>query len=41
MTIDDPARIAFIDIHPDQKALNAVQFSRNAHAYYASLGVRI
>jgi transposase InsO family protein len=41
VAIDDHARIAFIDIHADEKAPNAVQFLRNAHAYYASLGVRI
>ena len=41
VAIDDHARIAFTDIHPDEKTPNAVQFLRNAHAYYASLGVRI
>ncbi len=41
VAIDDHARIAFTDIHPDEKAPNAVQFLRNAHAYYASLVVRI
>jgi len=41
VAIDDHARIAFTDIHSDEKTPNAVQFLRNAHAYYASLGVRI
>jgi transposase InsO family protein len=41
VAIDDHARIAFTDIHPDEKVPNAVQFLRNAHAYYASLGVQI
>lgn len=41
VAIDDHARIAFTDMHPDEKASNAVQFLCNAHAYYAGLGVRI
>lgn len=41
VAIDDHARIAFTDLHTDEKSANAVQFLRNAHAYYASLGVRI
>lgn len=41
VAIDDHARIAFTDIHSDEKTPNAVQFLRNAHAYYASLGVRV
>ena len=42
-TADYQALDAAHHIHAflDQKALNAVQFSCNAHAYYASLGVRI
>lgn len=41
VAIDDHARIAFTDVHADEKIPNAVLFLRNAHAYYASLGVRI
>jgi transposase InsO family protein len=41
VAIDDHARIAFTDIHADEKIPNAVQFLRNARAYYASLGVQI
>ena len=41
VAIDDHARIAFTDIHPDEKIPNAVQFLRNAHAYYAGLRVPI
>jgi len=41
VAIDDHARIAFTDMHPDEKAPQAVQFLRNAVAYYASLGVCI
>lgn len=41
VAIDDHARIAFTDMHPDEKVPQAVQFLRNAVAYYASLGVTI
>ena len=41
VAIDDHARIAFTDMHADEKIPNAVQFLRNAHAYYASMGVQI
>jgi transposase InsO family protein len=41
VAIDDHARIAFTDMHPDEKAPQAVQFLRNAVAYYASLSVSI
>ena len=41
VAIDDHARIAFTDMHADEKSPNAAQFLRNAHAYYASMGVQI
>ena len=41
VAIDDHARIAFTDMYPDEKIPSAVQFLRNAHAYYAGLGVKI
>ena len=41
VAIDDHARIAFTDMHPDEKTPQAVQFLRNAVAYYRSLGVTI
>jgi transposase InsO family protein len=41
VAIDDHARIAYTAMHPDEKAPRAVQFLRNAAAYYASLGVKI
>ena len=41
VTIDDHARIALTDVHPDEKMPQAVQFLRNAQAYYAALGVKI
>lgn len=41
VAVDDHARIAFTDMHPDEKWPQAVQFLNNAVAYYASLGVTI
>jgi transposase InsO family protein len=41
VAIDDHARIAFTDMYPDEKAPQAVQFLRNAVAYYASFGVKV
>ncbi|MGY6271854.1 IS481 family transposase [Achromobacter denitrificans] len=41
VAIDDHARVAFTDIHPDERRSSAAQFLRDAVAYYASLGVRI
>ena len=39
--IDDASRIAFSQIHPDQKKHSAIAFLKAALAYYASLGVRV
>jgi transposase InsO family protein len=41
VAIDDHARIGFTDIYPDEGKSSAVQFLRNAAAYYKSLGVQI
>ena len=41
VAVDDHARIAFTDMHPDEKWPQAVQFLHNAVAYFASLGVRV
>ena len=41
VAIDDHARIGFTDMYPDEGKLSAVQFLRNAVAYYRSLGVKI
>lgn len=41
VAIDDHARIAFTDMHPDEKTPQAVQFLHNAVAYYRSLGVTV
>ena len=39
--IDDASRIAFTQIHPDEKAPGAVAFLKAAVAYYESLGVTV
>jgi transposase InsO family protein len=41
VAIDDHARIGFTDMYPDEAKVNAVQFLRNAVAYYKSLGVQV
>lgn len=41
VAIDDHARVAFTDIHPDERAPSAVQFLKDAVAYYKRLGVTI
>ena len=41
VAIDDHARIGYSDMLSDERAGSAVQFLRNAVAYYRSLGVRI
>jgi transposase InsO family protein len=41
VAIDDHARIAFTAMHPDEKTPQAVQFLRDAVAYYARLGVTV
>ncbi|VDL06897.1 transposase [Bordetella pertussis] len=41
MAIDDHARVAFTDIHPDERFPSAVQFLKDAVAYYQRLGVTI
>jgi len=39
--IDDASRVAFSQIHPDEKATSAVAFLKAAIAYYASLGITV
>ena len=39
VAVDDHARIAFTAMHPDEKKPQAVQFLRDAVAYYAKLGI--
>lgn len=41
VAVDDHARLAFTAMHPTERQACAVQFLRDAVAYYASLGVRI
>jgi len=41
VAVDDHARIAFTTMHPDEKKEGAVQFLRDAVAYYGSLGVTV
>ena len=41
VAMDDHARVAFTDIHPDERSPSAVRFLRDAVAYYARLGVSI
>jgi transposase InsO family protein len=41
VAIDDHARIGFTDMYADERQASAAQFLRNAHAYFASLGVRL
>jgi transposase InsO family protein len=41
VAVDDHARIGFTDLYPDEKLASAVQFLRNAVAYYKSLGITV
>jgi len=41
VAIDDHARVAFTSMHPDERKESAVQFLRDAVAYYNRLGVTI
>jgi transposase InsO family protein len=41
VAVDDPARIGFTDLYPDERMTSAAQFLRNAHACFASMGVRL
>ncbi|WKB52817.1 IS481 family transposase [Eleftheria terrae] len=41
VAVDDHARVAFTAMHPDERGQSAVQFLRDAVAYYNRLGVTI
>ena len=41
VAVDDHACIAFTAMHPDEKTPQAVQFLREAVAYYAGLGITV
>lgn len=40
VAIDDHARIAYTEVHPDESQESACRFLANAHSYYCSLGAR-
>jgi transposase InsO family protein len=41
VAIDDHARLGFTDLYPDERQASAVQFLKDAVAYYCSLGIRV
>ena len=41
VAVDDHARIGFTAMHPDERSTSAVQFLRDAVAYYRRLGVTV
>ena len=41
VSIDDRSRVAFTQLHPDEKAVSAVAHLRAAVAYYRSLGITV
>jgi len=41
VAVDDHARIAFTEMHPDERIPSAVAFLRSAVAYYATLGITV
>ena len=41
VAIDDHSRVSFVQMHPDEKKLSAVQFLKAAVAHYQALGVPI
>lgn len=41
VAIDDHSRVGFVQMHPDEKKLSAVEFLKAAVAHYEALGVRI
>jgi transposase InsO family protein len=41
VAIDEHARLAFTAMHPDEKTPQAVQFLKDALAYYARLGITV
>lgn len=40
VAVDDHARIAYTELHPDESQESACRFLANAHAYYCSLGAK-
>ena len=41
VAIDDASRVAFIGVHPDERAATTVRFMRDAVAFFADHGVRV
>jgi transposase InsO family protein len=41
VAIDDHSRVGFVQMHPDERKLSAVDFLKAAVAHYAALGVKI
>lgn len=41
VAIDDHSRVSFVQMHPDEKKLSAVEFLKAAVAHYQALGVHI
>jgi transposase InsO family protein len=41
VAIDDASRVAFVGVHPDERAATTVRFMRDAVAFFAEHGVRI
>jgi transposase len=41
VAIDDATRLAFIGVHPDERAATTVRFMRDAVAFFADHGVRV
>lgn len=41
VAVDDATRLAFVGVHPDERAATTVRFVRDAIAFFASHGVRV
>jgi transposase InsO family protein len=41
VAVDDASRVAFVGVHPDERAATTVRFVRDAVAFFAEHGVRI
>ena len=39
--IDDHSRVAYVEVHPDERATTCADFARRAIAYYEHLGIRV
>jgi len=41
VAVDDASRVAFVGVHPDERAATTVRFMRDAVAFFADHGVRV